>query len=286
MGSNDNCYPTNTNYYDDNGGCEGDGGGDDDDNYEALDTTHIDYTLDEQKNSAASSRLRHEQGQDDNFDDSMTMATLRASAATAATTNVTVSTSRNNNATTASNTNTASTCNSNMIRLGICAMDKKARSKPMAEILSRLDDTLFDVIFFGDECILNTPIDEWPVVDVLIAFFSKGFPLEKAIQYAALDTNRHMHILNDLQQQVVLQDRRKVYDVLQASGIDVPRHVYCSHDDYISTGMGDGNGARETYVQELDDDSIVCNGVVLRKPFVEKPVNADDHNINIYYPTS
>lgn len=47
------------------------------------------------------------------------------------------------------------------IRLGICAMDKKARSKPMAEILSRLDPTLFHVVFFGDDMILNKTIQEW-----------------------------------------------------------------------------------------------------------------------------
>lgn len=49
------------------------------------------------------------------------------------------------------------------IRLGICAMDKKARSKPMAEILSRLDENLFHVVFFGDEVILNAPIEDWPI---------------------------------------------------------------------------------------------------------------------------
>jgi hypothetical protein len=63
---------------------------------------------------------------------------------------------------------------SDRIRLGICAMDKKARSKPMGEILSRLDAKLFRVVFFGDHMILNQPVEEWPEVDVVIAFFSNG----------------------------------------------------------------------------------------------------------------
>jgi inositol-hexakisphosphate/diphosphoinositol-pentakisphosphate 1-kinase len=142
---------------------------------------------------------------------------------------------------------------------------------------------VFQVVYFGDHVILNEPIEDWPVVDVLIAFFSKGYPLDKAVQYAAL---RKPHILNDLHQQSVLQDRRRVYDLLQASGIDVPRHVYLSRDGYVSTaGVGDGNGNREQQVHEFDDH-IECNGVVIHKPFVEKPVNAEDHNISIYYPTS
>lgn len=168
------------------------------------------------------------------------------------------------------------------IRLGICAMDKKARSKPMAEILSRLDETHFQVVFFGDDLILNRPVEEWPVCDVLIAFFSKGYPLPKAKEYVAL---RKPFILNDLEMQELLQDRRKVYDLLEASGIDVPRHVYLSRDGYISTGTGDGDGSKPSELQEFDDH-IEVNGVTIHKPFVEKPVNAEDHNIAIYYPTS
>ena len=36
----------------------------------------------------------------------------------------------------------------------------------------------------------------------------------------------------------------------------------------------------------MQDDSVVVNGVVFNKPFVEKPVDAEDHNIIIYYPVS
>ena len=34
------------------------------------------------------------------------------------------------------------------------------------------------------------------------------------------------------------------------------------------------------------DDHVEVNGEVFNKPFVEKPVSAEDHNIYIYYPTS
>ena len=80
--------------------------------------------------------------------------------------------------TTATNASTAK-----RIRLGVCAMDKKARSKPMAEILSRLDPATFEPVFFGDHMILKEPVECWPVCEVLIAFYSNGYPLEKAEKY-------------------------------------------------------------------------------------------------------
>ena len=43
-------------------------------------------------------------------------------------------------------------------------MDKKAKSKAMLEILNRLEDfPEFEIITFGDDCILNQPIEQWPL---------------------------------------------------------------------------------------------------------------------------
>jgi inositol hexakisphosphate/diphosphoinositol-pentakisphosphate kinase len=104
--------------------------------------------------------------------------------------------------------------------IGVCARDKKANSKQMCEILSRLPRRLFRIVIFGDEIILNDPIEKWPVCDGLIAFFSTGFPLEKAKAYVAL---RDPVVVNDLDKQDMLMDRRDVYRILQENDIPLPR---------------------------------------------------------------
>lgn len=75
----------------------------------------------------------------------------------------------------------------------------------MKEILKRLKRfILLDFVIFPDEIVLNEPVEKWPVVDCLISFYSKGFPLEKAIAYAKL---REPLVINDLEIQFQLQDR-------------------------------------------------------------------------------
>jgi inositol hexakisphosphate/diphosphoinositol-pentakisphosphate kinase len=141
----------------------------------------------------------------------------------------------------------------------------------MSEILKRLPDC-FEVIIFGDECILTKPVDQWPVVEILIAFYSTKFPTEKALDYVRL---RKPYMINDLEMDMVMKDRRQVYRLLQSQGIDVPTHVFLERDD----------PEKENVVEEFDE-YIVVNGVQINKPLVEKPVDAEDHNIYIYYPMS
>ncbi|CAL4926737.1 unnamed protein product [Urochloa decumbens] len=168
------------------------------------------------------------------------------------------------------------------ITIGVCVMEKKrirldfqrVFSSPMEQILERLRAFgEFEIIIFGDKVILDDPIEIWPNCDCLIAFYSSGFPLQKVQAYAAL---RRPFLVNELEPQYLLHDRRKVYEHLEKYGIPVPNYALVN---------------REYPYQELDyfieqEDFVEVHGKRFLKPFVEKPVNGDDHRIMIYYPSS
>uniref|UniRef100_A0A8C6J8Q5 Inositol hexakisphosphate and diphosphoinositol-pentakisphosphate kinase n=1 Tax=Melopsittacus undulatus TaxID=13146 RepID=A0A8C6J8Q5_MELUD len=160
------------------------------------------------------------------------------------------------------------------IAVGICSMAKKSKSKPMKEILERLSMFKYiTVVIFEEDVILNEPVEKWPLCDCLISFHSKGFPLDKAVAYAKL---RNPFIINDLNMQYHIQDRREVYGILKAEGILLPRYAVLNRDP---------NNPQECNLIE-GEDHVEVNGEVFQKPFVEKPVSAEDHNVYIYYPTS
>ncbi|XP_078110890.1 inositol hexakisphosphate and diphosphoinositol-pentakisphosphate kinase 2 isoform X6 [Sander vitreus] len=160
------------------------------------------------------------------------------------------------------------------IVVGICCMMKKSKSKPMTQILERLCKFEYiTVVIFPEDAILNEPVDRWPLCDCLISFHSKGFPLDKAVSYAKL---RNPLLLNDLNMQYYIQDRREVYRILQEEGIDLPRYAVLNRDP---------DKPDECNLVE-GEDHVEVNGEIFQKPFVEKPVCAEDHNVYIYYPTS
>ncbi len=189
-------------------------------------------------------------------------------------------------------------------RLGVCALDVKARSKPSQNILTRLQSKGdFEVIVFGDKVILDEAVENWPVCDFLIAFFSDGFPLDKAIAYAKL---RKPFCVNDLPMQKVLWDRRLCLRILDEMGVPTPKRLEVNRDGgpvlesaelaqhiHQLTGVklegpedGTGGGTLRTQHVSMSEDgeALIVDGKVFRKPFVEKPVSGEDHNIHIYFP--
>ncbi|KAL9090088.1 MAG: hypothetical protein Q9159_002153 [Coniocarpon cinnabarinum] len=186
--------------------------------------------------------------------------------------------------------------------LGVCALDSKARSKPSRNILNRINaHNEFEVVIFGDKVILDEEPKDWPVCDYLIAFFSDGFPLHKAIEYAKL---RKPFSVNDLSMQMVLWDRRLCLYILdrfevatpprlevtrdggpRVSSVEMARHIY-DRTGLRLPGPSDGTGGGAAscgVVKMLDNDTLYVDGKTIKKPFVEKPVSGEDHNIRIYY---
>ncbi|CAD6946725.1 unnamed protein product [Tilletia controversa] len=179
--------------------------------------------------------------------------------------------------------------------LGIAAMDRKARSKPMQNILNRLmahKDVDIQIVMFGDKTLIDEPPESWPVCDILISFFSSGFPINKAIAYVDL---RKPICVNDLRCQKVLWDRRTVLAILDKCGVPTPRRLEVDRDtgpvfereirEDLKKRLGVSFKARPTghQVRLKDEDTIIVDGKEMKKPFVEKPVSGEDHNIHIYF---
>jgi hypothetical protein len=161
-------------------------------------------------------------------------------------------------------------------------------------------------------------VDTWPHCDFLIAFYSEGFPLEKAITYAE---RYRPYCVNDLRLQQALLDRRLVLRILDANDIptpprisvirdqgptataeladrlqrrygvelcgqkaSLPQHCIESFDtDEENRNIITSSANNTSGFAQLDDDTIINDGCIMQKPFVEKPVNGDDHNVRIYY---
>ncbi|KAF8839753.1 hypothetical protein BDN67DRAFT_904940 [Paxillus ammoniavirescens] len=175
-------------------------------------------------------------------------------------------------------------------------MDIKARSKPMREILTRLVEIsrgAIEVKVFGDKVILDEDVENWPRCDVLISFFSTDFPLDKAISYVKL---QNPFCINDLLPQALLWDRRLVGVILDHIQVPTPKRLEVSRDGgpqvdpelkkLIKEKLGaELGGFRVTpeVTMRKDGDAIIIDGKILEKPFVEKPVSGEDHNIYIYF---
>jgi inositol hexakisphosphate/diphosphoinositol-pentakisphosphate kinase len=140
---------------------------------------------------------------------------------------------------------------------------------------------------------LLSDVENWPRCDVLISFFSTDFPLDKAIYYVKL---RQPFCINDLLPQALLWDRRLVGAILDHLQVPTPKRLEVSRDggpqldaelkdamlEKLGVTLGGFRVTPEVSLRE-DGNAIIIDGQVLEKPFVEKPVSGEDHNVYIYF---
>jgi len=93
----------------------------------------------------------------------------------------------------------------------------------------------------------------------------------------------------------VFWDRRVVLQILDKIGVPTPNRLECNRDggpqldksiaDQIQQNIGvrvDKPRPTSEFAMQ-DDDTISIDGKTMMKPFVEKPVSGENHNVNIYF---
>jgi inositol-hexakisphosphate/diphosphoinositol-pentakisphosphate 1-kinase len=113
-------------------------------------------------------------------------------------------------------------------------------------------------------------------------------------------------VVNDLSMQKVLWDRRLCLRVLDKMDVPTPKRLEVNRDGgprlesaalaqhvkgltgITLEGAEDGTGGGTPFTRKVEmidgGDTIVIDGKSMKKPFVEKPVNGEDHNVMIYFP--
>ena len=168
------------------------------------------------------------------------------------------------------------------IKLGICAMEKKVYSKHMQNILNGIRQfTEITIIIFDESIIFGKSIEEWPIVEALIIFFSDGFPYNKGLQYIHL---RNPFLLNDFEMQKVFWDRRKVLAILKEERISVPNDIIIDRGEIIDN---DGENVHlnksleiEKRIQSFHEELEKMNNNLNSSDFFPEEKNEEKSNIN------
>jgi len=151
---------------------------------------------------------------------------------------------------------------------------KKQKNKNMNNIINSIQTHSLNnikIIIFTQDTILNKSIEEWPRCDCLLAFYSKNFPLDKCIEYY----NKYKPLcLNNLEKQKLLLNRELILNELIKHKVPVLNQIIVLKDDYINNR-----------VEEKDDYIILTdingNKKELSRPFIEKPTDAESHDLYI-----
>ncbi len=149
--------------------------------------------------------------------------------------------------------------------LGICAMSKKVNSKHMQKILKNIKKfDEFKLIYFSEDLIFDEEIENWPIVESMIVFFSTGFPFNKVLEYIKL---RKPFLVNDFESQKIFWDRREVSKKLLKNNIPTPESIIIDRGEKIDNDID-------------NDTSIELNTTVERIKMIDDYFNDKENNLN------
>jgi len=163
-----------------------------------------------------------------------------------------------------------------IITLCVCAMCRTREKASVRSLIDRLEARGITVISLDETILFDDDVyQSFPRCDAIWTLYSPDLPLNKVESY--IERVGCME-LNSIAGLVALRDRREMYRILVENEIPVPFHVVCNRKE-------EADHPDNCVIEEFDD-YIVVDGQKLSKPFLEKPADADNHEVYIYYPKS
>ncbi|KAI5185981.1 inositol-hexakisphosphate/diphosphoinositol-pentakisphosphate 1-kinase [Nematocida homosporus] len=102
------------------------------------------------------------------------------------------------------------------IQIGVCITDSKLNTRPMQELKRYLQRKGYVLFWLTDSYRKTRKVEDWPIFDVLLSFFSVGIDFFQIKAYVDL---RRPFEVNTIDKQFLLMDRRVVLSVLDRIGV-------------------------------------------------------------------
>lgn len=151
------------------------------------------------------------------------------------------------------------------VRLGLCTSAGHLQSHYFQAFIAALRALQrFRIYELSDQFINSTPVDDWPPLDCLLVIYSPKLNLSLIMTYVEKCSP---YLINDVHFQHLLKDRQLMVETLQDHGIRAPPFYILGPEDEVA---------------EYDDHLVVGN-TTIHKPYIEKPLDTEDHAIAIYY---
>ena len=142
----------------------------------------------------------------------------------------------------------------------------------------------FKLVNFTEDLIFCKEIENWPIVESMIVFFSKGFPFNKVLDYIKL---RKPFLVNDFESQKIFWDRREVAKKLKEFNIPTPESIIIDRGEIIDND-GDNEISIELNttperIQMIDNYFKDKENNLINDINDYKKINKSDYNFNNYW---
>lgn len=163
------------------------------------------------------------------------------------------------------------------IFLTVAILSKKFKSKGLPLLFEKLVERQphIKVTLLTDGQILEDDVETWPKCDAFMFFYAPGFPMKKACRYIE---KYQPYLVNKVNFTKVPRNRDTLFkDIESIPEVFIPKSITCNRTkNPLVTVTENGN-------QLVISNKIEGSNEIINRPFVEKGLGVEEHDVRIYH---